>query len=219
MEAYFLPPPKKERDTTFRKKASSAIYANHKRIKRIHRFAVMKNGKPVNSMTINRKRDVMSGDNCEESRFMRMALDEAGAARRAGEVPVGAVVVSEGKVIARSHNLTITLNDATAHAEMQAITAASDWLGGRYLTGCTLYVTLEPCPMCAGALYWSRVERVVFGCRDMKRGYMLYSPEMLHPGTQVEEGVLEDECSEMISSFFRERRKGNREKGEAEEGE
>lgn len=141
-----------------------------------------------------------------DKRYMRMALAEAQAAASAGEIPVGAVVVCKGHVIARAHNLTETLHDVTAHAEMQAITAAAEALGGKYLDNCTLYVTVEPCPMCAGALGWAQVSRIVFGAPDTKRGYRLFSPNMLHPRCKVSEGVLADECKALMQAFFRDRR-------------
>ena len=137
---------------------------------------------------------------------MRMALDEAARAYDEGEVPVGAVVVCSGRIIARAHNLTETLTDVTAHAEMQAITAAANHLGGKYLTGCTLYVTVEPCIMCAGALGWSQISRVVYGAADDKRGFRRYAPQALHPKTEVVEGVLADECATLMRDFFADRR-------------
>lgn len=138
--------------------------------------------------------------------YMKQALLEAEAAARAGEVPVGAVVVCRDRIIARAHNLTETLNDVTAHAEMQAITAASNALGGKYLNDCTLYVTVEPCVMCAGAIAWAQTGRLVFGAPDEKRGYLRYAPQSLHPKTVVSQGILADECAEIMRSFFRERR-------------
>ena len=135
-----------------------------------------------------------------------MALQEARAAFEAGEIPVGAVVVCKDRVVARAHNLTECLGDVTAHAEMQAITSASASLGGKYLTDCTLYVTLEPCVMCAGAIGWSQLSRVVFGAGDDKRGYRRFAPEALHPKTRVEQGVLADECAALMKSFFKQRR-------------
>lgn len=138
--------------------------------------------------------------------FMRQALVEAKIASDKGEVPVGAVVVCQGRIIARSHNLTQTLNDVTAHAEMQAITAASNVLGGKYLINCTMYVTLEPCPMCAGALLWSQISKVVCGARDEKRGFKLYSPLLLHPKTEFTSGILAEECSSILSDFFKRNR-------------
>ncbi|RTY94001.1 nucleoside deaminase [Flavobacterium sp. GT3R68] len=138
--------------------------------------------------------------------FMKKALQEAEMAFAKGEIPVGAVIVVDNKVIARTHNLTEMLHDVTAHAEMQGITSAANYLGGKYLTGCTLYVTLEPCQMCAGALYWSQISRVVFGARDENRGFMTMGTQ-LHPKTTVTIGVLEQESSELMKLFFAERRK------------
>lgn len=138
--------------------------------------------------------------------FMKEALKEARKAGQAGEVPVGAVVVCQDRIIARGHNLTERLNDVTAHAEMQAITAAADFLGGKYLVDCTLYVTLEPCVMCAGALNWAQVSRIVFGASDEKRGFRKYSDRLLHPRTRLEGGILQQECSGLITSFFQEKR-------------
>lgn len=142
----------------------------------------------------------------KDNRFMKMALQEAQAAFDAGEIPVGAVVVCQDRVIARAHNLTERLGDVTAHAEMQAITSAAASLGGKYLTDCTLYVTLEPCVMCAGAIGWSQVGRLVFGAVDDKRGYRRFAPESLHPKTQVESGLLADECAALMKEFFKNRR-------------
>ena len=141
-----------------------------------------------------------------DAAFMRKALAEAEQAEREGEVPVGAIVVCRGRVLARTHNLTETLHDVTAHAEMQAITAAANALGGKYLTGCTLYVTVEPCPMCAGALGWSQISRVVYGAPDDKRGYHLIAPAALHPKTEVVAGVLEEECRQLMKDFFQSKR-------------
>jgi tRNA(adenine34) deaminase len=141
-----------------------------------------------------------------DEQYMRKALAEARQAYDEGEVPIGAVVVCQGRVIARAHNLTETLRDVTAHAEMQAITAAANELGGKYLTGCTLYVTVEPCTMCAGALGWSQIPRVVYGCRDEKRGYSGYAPRAFHPRCVVVGGVLEDECRQLMQEFFLSRR-------------
>lgn len=141
-----------------------------------------------------------------DERYMRMALAEAEAAGAAGEIPIGAVIVCQGRVIARAHNLTETLNDVTAHAEMQAITAAANELGGKYLTDCTLYVTVEPCPMCAGALGWSQIPRIVYGAADDKRGYHVYAPKVLHPRTTISGGILEEECRQLMQEFFRSRR-------------
>ena len=145
-------------------------------------------------------------DKEKDERYMRMALQEARAAFDAGEIPVGAVVVCKDRVVARAHNLTECLGDVTAHAEMQAITSAAASLGGKYLTDCTLYVTLEPCVMCAGAIGWSQLSRVVFGAGDDKRGYRRFAPEALHPKTRVESGILADECAALMKSFFKRRR-------------
>ena len=141
-----------------------------------------------------------------DEQFMQRALDEARRAFDEGEIPIGAVVVCRGRVIARAHNLTETLCDVTAHAEMQAITMAANELGGKYLTDCTLYVTVEPCPMCAGALGWAQVSRIVYGAPDEKRGYRRYAPAALHPKTNVTGGVLEEECRQLMQEFFRQRR-------------
>jgi len=138
--------------------------------------------------------------------FMKKALQEAEMAFEKGEIPVGAVIVIDNKVIARSHNLTELLNDVTAHAEMQSITAAANFLGGKYLMGCTLYVTLEPCQMCAGALYWSQISRIVYGATDENRGFVKMGTQ-LHPKTTVVKGVLANEASELMKRFFLERRK------------
>lgn len=150
----------------------------------------------------------MENDNqqSKDEKFMRMALAEAHEAGDAGEIPIGAVVVCQDKIIARAHNLTETLHDVTAHAEMQAITAAADSLGGKYLKGCTLYVTVEPCVMCAGALGWSQIERVVYGAADEKRGFSRFAPEALHPKTTVVSGVLEEECRQLMQDFFKNKR-------------
>lgn len=137
---------------------------------------------------------------------MQQALQEARKAAEAGEVPVGAVVVCRDRIIARAHNLTETLNDVTAHAEMQAITAAANALGGKYLTDCTLYVTVEPCVMCAGAIAWSQMGKLVFGAVDEKRGYRRYAPQALHPKTEVIAGVKAEECAQLMKDFFKKRR-------------
>ena len=137
---------------------------------------------------------------------MRKALQEAETAMAEGEIPIGAVIVCQDHVIARAHNLTETLHDVTAHAEMQAITQAANELGGKYLTDCTLYVTVEPCVMCAGALGWSQIPRVVYGCRDEKRGFSAFAPHALHPKCSVTVGVLEDECRQLMQDFFKNRR-------------
>ena len=138
--------------------------------------------------------------------FMKESLKEAHKALEKDEVPIGAVVVCAGKVIARAYNLTETLNDATAHAEMQAITMATSTIGGKYLDKCTLYVTVEPCPMCAAALAWSQVKRVVYGAPDSKRGYSKFTPSLMHPKTEVVGGILADECGKMVSDFFKAKR-------------
>lgn len=138
--------------------------------------------------------------------FMKKAFAEALLAFEEGEIPVGAVVVSKGKIIARAHNLTETLTDVTAHAEMQAITAAANLLGGKYLNDCTLYVTLEPCVMCAGALAWSQIGKIVFGARDEKRGYQKLAAKAPHPKTVIVGGILETECGELMQEFFKSKR-------------
>lgn len=138
----------------------------------------------------------------DDAYFMKQALVEADKAVSKSEVPVGAVVVCKGRIIARAFNLTETLNDVTAHAEMQAITAAANVLGGKYLNDCTLYVTVEPCVMCAGAIAWAQTGRLVFGASDEKRGYQRYAPQALHPKTEVVSGVMADECSRKMKEFF-----------------
>ena len=135
--------------------------------------------------------------------YMRRALDEAQATCDAGEIPIGAVVVCKDRIIARAHNLTETLTDVTAHAEMQAITMAANQLGGKYLTDCTLYVTVEPCVMCAGAIGWAQVPRIVFGTSDPKRGYSIYAPKALHPKSKIAGGILEEKCRQLMVSFFK----------------
>ena len=142
-----------------------------------------------------------------DEKFMRDALMEAEAALAEGEVPVGAVIVSKGRVIAKGHNMTDRLHDPTAHAEMIAITAATEATGSRYLDECTLYVTLEPCPMCAAALNWAQAARIVYGASDPKRGYSLFSPSLLHPRTEVTAGVLAEECSSLVTDYFKSKRK------------
>lgn len=142
----------------------------------------------------------------EDEKYMKEALREAIAAAEEDEVPVGAVIVCNGRIIAKGHNMTERLNDPTAHAEMIAITAATEALGGKYLSGCTLYVTVEPCPMCAGALAWSQISRIVYGASDPKRGCSLFTPSLLHPKTEVCNGILADECSSIVSDFFRNKR-------------
>lgn len=142
----------------------------------------------------------------DDTFYMKQALAEAHKAADRGEVPVGAVVVCRDRIIARSHNLTETLNDVTAHAEMQAITAAANFLGGKYLTDCTLYVTVEPCVMCAGAIAWAQLGRLVFGASDEKRGYQKYAPNAIHPKTVVVQGVLSEESAELMKVFFKKKR-------------
>lgn len=142
----------------------------------------------------------------DEQFYMQQALQEARKAAEAGEVPVGAVVVCRDRIIARAHNLTETLNDVTAHAEMQAITAAANALGGKYLTDCTLYVTVEPCVMCAGAIAWSQMGKLVFGAVDEKRGYRRYAPQALHPKTEVVTGIKAEECAQLMKDFFKKKR-------------
>lgn len=138
--------------------------------------------------------------------FMKRAFQEAQLAYEKGEVPVGALVVANNRIIARAHNLTETLTDVTAHAEMQAVTAAANLLGGKYLNECTLYVTLEPCVMCAGALGWAQLGKLVFGASDDKRGFTKFAPKGLHPKTEVVSGVLGDDCADLMTAFFKERR-------------
>ena len=141
-----------------------------------------------------------------DEQYMRQALQEAHKALSAGEVPIGAVIVCRGQIIARGHNLTERLHDVTAHAEMQAITAASNNLGAKYLPKCTLYVTVEPCVMCAGAIGWSQLGRLVFGTEDEKRGYQKFAPNALHPKTEVVKGILQEECSQIVKKFFKNKR-------------
>ena len=142
----------------------------------------------------------------DDERFMKEALAEARKALASDEIPIGALVVADGRVIGRGHNLTETLHDVTAHAEMQAITAAEEYLDGKYLNQCTLYVTVEPCVMCAGAIAWAQMGRLVYGASDEKRGYTVYAPEALHPKTKVLKGVLEDEAAQMMKDFFKNKR-------------
>lgn len=141
-----------------------------------------------------------------DEQYMQRALDEARKAEAKGEIPIGAIVVCKDRIIARAHNLTETLCDVTAHAEMQAITMAANELGGKYLTECTLYVTVEPCPMCAGAIGWAQVPRVVYGAPDEKRGFRRFAPDVLHPKATVTGGVLEEECRELMQQFFKNKR-------------
>ena len=141
-----------------------------------------------------------------DEKYMREALREAQAARSENEVPIGAVMVCRGRIIAKGHNMTEMLHDATAHAEMIAITAATEAMGGKYLNDCTLYVTVEPCPMCAAALCWAQIGRIVYGASDPKRGYSGFTPSLLHPKTEVLSGVLAPECGALMTDFFKERR-------------
>ena len=142
-----------------------------------------------------------------DAHFMKQALLEAQKAFDLGEIPVGAVVVSNNQIIARAHNQTQLLNDVTAHAEMIAITAPADHLGNKYLNDCTLYVTLEPCPMCAGAIGWAQFGKIVYGASDDKRGFMVYGKRMLHPKTKVEFGIAQEACAELMTSFFEQKRR------------
>ena len=141
-----------------------------------------------------------------DEKYMREALREAHLAADAGEIPIGAVVVWKGRIIGRGHNQTEQLHDTTAHAEMLAITAATGTMGGKYLSDCTLYVTVEPCPMCAGAMAWSQLGRVVYGASDQRRGYSLFAPSLLHPRTEAVGGVLQEECVQLMLDFFRDKR-------------
>lgn len=149
----------------------------------------------------------MTIDIFSDEHFMKEALKEAHLAYDKDEVPVGAVIVHNKMVIARGHNLTETLNDVTAHAEMQAFTAASDYIGGKYLKDCTLYVTLEPCVMCAGASYWTQIDKIVFGAFDIKRGFLLLENSILHPSTDIVGGIMETECTQLLQQFFSNKRK------------
>jgi len=142
----------------------------------------------------------------DDQYFMKQALVEAQKALEKGEIPIGAVVVYGNQIIARGHNLTEQLTDVTAHAEMQAITSAANYIGGKYLTNCTLYVTLEPCVMCAGALGWSQISKIVYGASDQKRGYTQFATQALHPKTEVIKGIMEKECAEIVTNFFKKKR-------------
>ena len=142
----------------------------------------------------------------KDEQYMQRALDEARKAGEKGEVPIGAIIVCKDRIIARAYNLTETLCDVTAHAEMQAITMAANELGGKYLTDCTLYVTVEPCPMCAGAIGWAQLPRIVYGAPDEKRGYLRYAPDVLHPKANVTGGILEEECRRLMQDFFKKKR-------------
>ena len=141
-----------------------------------------------------------------DTEYMKMALVEAQKAFDEDEIPIGAIIVCKGRIIARAHNLTEMLNDVTAHAEMQAITAAATNIGGKYLNDCTLYVTVEPCPMCAGALAWAQIGKIVYGAEDEKRGYHKYAPDVLHPKTEVVSGVCADEATALMKEFFKSKR-------------
>lgn len=142
----------------------------------------------------------------DDIRYMKLALDEARKAFEEDEIPVGCIIVCQGHILARAHNLTEHLHDVTAHAEMQAITAAADALGGKYLTDCTLYVTVEPCVMCAGAIGWAQLKRIVYGASDPKRGFKEFAPGAMHPKTTIVSGVLQDECAALMKEFFKNRR-------------
>lgn len=143
----------------------------------------------------------------DDEKYILEALKEARAAQEEDEIPIGAVVVCKGRIIGKGHNMTERLHDPTAHAEMIALTAATEALGGKYLTDCTLYVTLEPCPMCAAALNWAQISRIVYGASDPKRGYSLFSPSLLHPKTQLTPGILADRCVAIISDYFKSKRR------------
>ena len=142
----------------------------------------------------------------DDTYFMKQALAQAKKAYDKDEVPVGAIIVCDNQIIARAHNYTEALNDVTAHAEMQAFTAAADYLGGKYLNECTLYVTLEPCIMCGGAAYWTQLKKVVYGAKDEKRGFSTLTQNILHPKTEIEGGLLQDECAKLLSDFFKNKR-------------
>ena len=147
-----------------------------------------------------------SNHSADDIRYMQMALAEAQKAYDMGEIPVGCIIVADNQIVGRGHNLTETLQDVTAHAEIQAITAAAATLGGKYLTQCTLYVTLEPCVMCAGAIGWAQIRRVVYGATDDKRGFTRFAPQALHPKCTISTGVLEEECKQLVQTFFRNKR-------------
>ena len=142
----------------------------------------------------------------DHEKFMKEALREAAVAAAEDEVPIGAVIICRGRIVGKGHNMTERLNDPTAHAEMIAITAATEALGGKYLNDCELYVTVEPCPMCAGALAWSQIGKVVYGASDPKRGFSMFSPSLMHPKTELVSGVLAAECGDLVSEFFRKKR-------------
>ena len=142
----------------------------------------------------------------DDKRYMQMALAQASEAASEDEVPIGAVIVCRGRIIGKGHNMTERLKDPTAHAEMIALTSATQAMGGKYLNDCTLYVTVEPCPMCAAALCWAQIGRIVYGAADPKRGYSLFTPSLLHPKTEVTSGVLGDECSKVVTDYFKSKR-------------
>lgn len=142
----------------------------------------------------------------DDKRYMQMALAQASEAASEDEVPIGAVIVCRGRIIGKGHNMTERLKDPTAHAEMIALTSATQAVGGKYLNDCTLYVTVEPCPMCAAALCWAQIGRIVYGAADPKRGYSLFTPSLLHPKTEVTSGVLGDECSKIVTDYFKSKR-------------
>lgn len=169
-------------------------------------FVSVAAGFPIEKIIVFSHRMENKTDRADDLRYMQEALKEAHRALEREEVPVGAVVVCGGRIIARAHNLTEALNDPTAHAEMQAITMAAGYLGGKYLNDCTLYVTVEPCPMCAGALNWAQTGRIVYGADDPRRGYSLFGPSLLHPRTEVTAGVLKEECGRLMVEFFKNRR-------------
>ena len=149
---------------------------------------------------------IFASDMEENVKYMREALREAGLAAAEDEVPIGAVIVCRGRIVGKGHNMTERLSDPTAHAEMIAITAATEAMGGKYLNDCTLYVTVEPCPMCAGALAWSQIGKIVYGASDPKRGFSQFSPSLMHPKTQVVSGILAQECGDMVTEFFKNKR-------------
>ena len=191
--------------TAYSSGADIVVIGNHfeshpEELKSFCQMAKSLNG-PINDPMVN---DQMVNE--ADSRFMRLALQEAYKALEADEIPIGCVIVSNNQIIGRGHNLTETLSDVTAHAEMQAITAAAQTLGGKYLPDATLYVTVEPCPMCGGAIGWSQISRIVYGAPDPKRGYATYAPRVFHPKATVTSGVLEDECRSLIQEFFKSKR-------------
>lgn len=161
----------------------------------------------LNKKNMNNLLPIANSQSPHDTRYMQLAIAEAQKAYAMGEIPVGCVIVADNQVVGRGHNLTETLADVTAHAEMQAITAAANTLGGKYLSQCTIYVTVEPCVMCAGAIGWAQIRRVVFGTADEKRGFTIFAPNALHPKCAVSSGVLEAECRQLMQSFFAEKRK------------